>query len=85
LSDESSRKIGAGVGPAAFRQGVSELGQALKAFPDAIQVSEPGQMWSPTQGEIAEANRAGSLESRLQQGLERAEHPPEPNKDMDRD
>jgi hypothetical protein len=84
MTDESPRKFGAGVGQAALRQGVGELGQALKAFPDAIQVSEPGQMFSPTQGEIAEANR-GSLESRLQEGLERAESQPEPDKGMDRE
>ncbi len=28
---------------------------ALKAFPDSIQMDEPGTIWSPTQGEIAEA------------------------------
>ena len=38
---------------AAARQGADELGAALKAFPDSIQVQETGQLWSPTQGEIA--------------------------------
>lgn len=42
---------------AAGRQGVGEIGQALKAFPDSIQVQEPGTLWNPTQGEIAEARR----------------------------
>lgn len=81
----ADRKIGAGVGQAAFRQGISELGQALKAFPDALQVTEPGQMFSPTQGEIAEANRSSSLQSRLQEGMERAESQPEPVKGLDRE
>lgn len=39
---------------AAFgRQGIGELGQALKAFPDSIGVEEPGTIFNPTQGEIA--------------------------------
>lgn len=40
---------------AAGRQGADELGMALKAFPDSIQVEEPGTIWNPTQGEIAAA------------------------------
>lgn len=40
---------------AAGRQGADELGMALKAFPDSIQVDEPGTLWNPTQGEIAAA------------------------------
>jgi hypothetical protein len=79
-----SQKIGAGVLAAAGRQGVSELGQALKAFPEAIQVTEPGQMFSPTQGEIAEARRESTLESRVQEGLERVAQR-EPEKSLDRD
>jgi hypothetical protein len=43
---------------AAFRQGIAELGAALKAFPDSIQVSEPGTLWHPTQGEIASDRQA---------------------------
>ena len=39
---------------AAFgRQGIDELGEALKAFPEAIQTQESGSIWNPTQGEIA--------------------------------
>ena len=38
---------------AAGRQGLDELGMALKAFPDSIGVDEPGAIWNPTQGEIA--------------------------------
>jgi hypothetical protein len=42
---------------AAGRQGIGELGVALKAFPDSIQVEEPGTVFNPTQGEIAAARR----------------------------
>jgi hypothetical protein len=45
---------------AAGRQGLGELGEALKAFPDSIQVHEPGTLWNPTQGEIA-VDRADSI------------------------
>jgi hypothetical protein len=45
---------------AAFRQGIDEIGMALKAFPDAIQAHEYGTVFSPTQGEIA-AGRKGDL------------------------
>jgi hypothetical protein len=38
---------------AAGRQGIDELGAALQAFPDSIQVQEAGTIWNPTQGEIA--------------------------------
>jgi hypothetical protein len=44
---------------AAARQGVDELGTALKAFPDSIQVNEPGTLWHPTQGEIAADRKEG--------------------------
>lgn len=40
---------------AAWRQGADEVGMALKAFPDSIQVEEPGTILNPTQGEIASA------------------------------
>ena len=43
---------------AAFRQGANEIGHALKAFPDSIQVHESGTILSPTQGEIAAARDA---------------------------
>jgi hypothetical protein len=32
---------------AAFRQGGNELGAALKAFPDSIQIDEPGTVLNP--------------------------------------
>ena len=40
---------------AAWRQGADEVGMALKAFPESIQVEEPGTILNPTQGEIASA------------------------------
>jgi hypothetical protein len=40
---------------AAGRQGLDELGEALKAFPESIQVQEVGSIFNPTQGEIAAA------------------------------
>jgi hypothetical protein len=43
---------------AAFRQGASEIGQALKAFPDSIHVQEPGTILNPTPGEIASARES---------------------------
>ena len=47
---------------AAFgRQGVSELGEALKAFPESIQVREVGTIFAPTQGEIANAREPEGL------------------------
>lgn len=38
---------------AAGRQGLDELGEALKAFPESIQTQEYGSIGNPTQGEIA--------------------------------
>lgn len=38
---------------AAFRQGANELGEALKAFPDSIQVDEPGAVFSPLYRDMA--------------------------------
>jgi hypothetical protein len=46
---------------AAGRQGLGELGQALKAFPDSIQVQEPGTIFNPTQGEIAADRETSSI------------------------
>ncbi|APW58639.1 hypothetical protein [Paludisphaera borealis] len=42
---------------AAFRQGADELYEALKPFPQSIQVHEPGTLLNPTQGEIAADRR----------------------------
>ena len=71
--EEPARKLFAGAGLAALRQGGKELGTALKAFPDSISVDEPGTVLTPTQGEIADANRSGSIWGRVQEGRERAE------------
>ena len=46
---------------AAGRQGIDELGAALKAFPDAIQTQEPGTIFNPTQGEVAADRKAGGF------------------------
>lgn len=43
---------------AAFRQGADEIGMALKAFPDSIQVNEPGAVLSPLYSDIAADKRA---------------------------
>ena len=48
---------------AAGRQGIDELGVALKAFPDAVQVQETGTLWNPTQGEIAADRKQAGLSS----------------------
>ena len=39
------------------RQGIDELGAALKAFPDSIQRDETGTLWSPTQAEITDSRK----------------------------
>jgi hypothetical protein len=49
-----------GVLAAAGRQGIDELGAALKAFPESIQVQEAGTLWNPTQGEIAADRKQGT-------------------------
>jgi hypothetical protein len=45
---------------AAGRQGLDEIGHALKAFPESIQTQEVGAIFEPTQGEIA-SSRRGSV------------------------
>ncbi|HEX4607050.1 MAG TPA: hypothetical protein VH092_02490 [Urbifossiella sp.] len=71
---------------AALRQGGKELGAALKAFPESISIDEPGTAFNPTQGEIAESNRSGSLWDRVQEGRDRAAISKEPpDKGMDRE
>jgi hypothetical protein len=42
-----------------LRQGANEIGAALKAFPDAIQVDEPGAVFNPLYSDIAADKRAG--------------------------
>jgi hypothetical protein len=43
-----------------LRQGANELGAALKAFPDAIQVDEPGAVFNPLYSDIAADKRAAN-------------------------
>lgn len=43
---------------ASFRQGIDELGMALKAFPESIQAYEMGALWSPTPYEVSMARTA---------------------------
>ncbi len=44
---------------AAGRQGLDELGAALKAFPESMQVHETGTLWNPTPGEVAASRQPG--------------------------
>jgi hypothetical protein len=48
-----------------LRQGANEIGAALKAFPDAIQVDEPGAVFNPLYSDIAADKRAGLYGSGL--------------------
>jgi hypothetical protein len=84
MADEK-RKIGAGALTAALRQGGKELGTALKPFPESIAVDEPGTILHPTQGEIAEANRGGSIWDRVREGRDRGEEAKPPEKGIERD
>lgn len=43
---------------AAGRQGIDEMGEALKPFPDSIQAHETGTIFNPTQGEVAADRKA---------------------------
>ena len=42
---------------AAFRQGIDEIWQGLKPFPETIQAHEPGTFLNPLPSEIAESRR----------------------------
>ena len=44
-----------------LRQGANELGAALKAFPDSLQVDEPGAVFNPLYSDIAADRREASL------------------------
>ncbi len=41
-----------------IRQGFGEIGAALKAFPDSIQIDEPGALFSPLHSDIAAEKQA---------------------------
>jgi hypothetical protein len=43
-----------------LRQGANEIGAALKAFPDAVQVDEPGAVFNPLYSDIAADKRANA-------------------------
>jgi hypothetical protein len=47
---------------AAGRQGLDELGAALKAFPDSIQVQEAGTVFNPTPGEVQKSRDPETLQ-----------------------
>ena len=59
---------------AAGRQGVDELGAALKAFPDAIQAHETGTIFNPTQGEVASGRKADALGHHATPGIVGGRH-----------
>jgi hypothetical protein len=59
---------------AAGRQGIDELGAALKAFPDAIQTQEPGTIFNPTQGEVAADRKAGGYGQHSPSGIVGGKH-----------
>ncbi|MGL6075473.1 MAG: hypothetical protein ACRC8S_15060 [Fimbriiglobus sp.] len=78
MATEPSRKLFAGAGLAALRQGAKELATATKAFPDSISVEEPGGPFTPTQGEIAAENRKGSIFDRIAEHRETTPASPSP-------
>ena len=43
---------------AAFRQGLNELGAATRAFPDSLQIDEPGAVFNPLYSDIAADKRS---------------------------
>jgi hypothetical protein len=49
----AQKAMGDGYLGASARQGLGELGEILKAFPDSIQHDEPGTVWNPLPSEIA--------------------------------
>lgn len=59
---------------AAGRQGIDELGAALKAFPESIQASEPGAIFEPTQGEVAAARKTGGFGQHSPSGIVGGRH-----------
>lgn len=48
MKEQQQPKIGSGALQAAARQGLKEIGAALKPFPDSIQVDELGTVGNPT-------------------------------------
>jgi hypothetical protein len=68
---------------AAFRQGAGELYEALKPFPQSIQVDEPGTLLNPTQGEIAAGRKQGPSPSEIARDDSPA--PPDPGREHGHD
>lgn len=59
---------------AAFgRQGVDEIGMALRAFPDSIQAQEHGTIFDPTPGEIASGRSTSIYGDSFVKGTDRGE------------
>jgi len=69
---------------AAFRQGAGELYEALKPFPQSIQVDEPGTLLNPTQGEIA-AGRKPAQQSPSEIARDDSPSPPDPSQEHGRE
>lgn len=59
---------------AAFgRQGVDEIGMALRAFPESIQAQEHGTIFDPTPGEIASGRSTSIYGESFVKGADRGE------------
>jgi hypothetical protein len=69
---------------AAWRQGADEAATALKAFPESIQIDEPGTILSPTQGEIA-SDRESSLPTPSEIAKSKSLYGPEQTQSNDQD
>jgi hypothetical protein len=68
----------------AFRQGVDELFQGMKAFPDSISAVEPGGLMNPLQSEIADARKEHSRPMTLEDILgSNTPSPPQQSHDKD--
>jgi hypothetical protein len=66
----------------ALRQGVDEIGMALKAFPDSIQAYEMGTVFSPTPYDVS-VSRNENVPSGAEIAADNTPHSPE--QDMGRD
>jgi hypothetical protein len=67
-----------GVIDAFLRQGANELGTALKAFPESVQIDEPGQVFNPLYSDTAAdkrlANHPSPGDLAEGKGVEASEH-----------
>ncbi|WP_152053037.1 hypothetical protein [Tautonia marina] len=61
---------------AAFRQGIDELSETLKAFPDSIQKSEIGGLFTPTPAEVAQEHGIFGPSIEQSEGLAMVQHNP---------